>query len=94
MKTYTIPQKMSGTGTIHDIASQHYDRVIKFRRGTKYAVVLAAYYGDHYTTHLTAEAAAAESVRQDDYSHTIIDTNGTAYHRQPTGPGKYDITLV
>ena len=41
MKTYTIPQKMSGTGTIHDIASQHYDREIRFRKGCEYAISFA-----------------------------------------------------
>ena len=95
MKVYTIPQKISGTGTIHDIASQHYDREIKFRKGYKFAVVLAAYYGTNiYTTHRTAEAAAAESVKQDDFSHTIIDDTGKAYHRVNIGPGKYDVTLA
>lgn len=81
MKTYTIPQKMSGTGTIHDIASQHYDRDIKFPKGSKYAVVLASYYGGKgYTTHRTAKAAIAESNRQREYSHTIIDTNGSEFY--------------
>jgi len=52
---YTIPQKMSGTGSIHDLASEHWDRVIAGRG--KYAVVLASFYGGKgYTTHETAAA--------------------------------------
>lgn len=78
MKIYTIKEKMSGTGNIHDIASEHYDREIKFRKGAKYAVVLASYYGDHYTTHKTAEAAARMSSRTQD-SHQIIDSHGNTY---------------
>jgi hypothetical protein len=81
MKVYTIEQKMSGTGNIHDIASEHYDREIKFRRGTKFAVVLASYYGDHYSTHKTKDAAAEMSARQTrlGVSHKIIDTDGNEY---------------
>jgi hypothetical protein len=92
MKTYTIPQKMSGTGTIHDIASQHYDRVIRFRGPTCYAVVEAAYYterggGPGYTTHATEEAAARQSrkLSEQGYSHMIIDTEGRGYGRRDDG---------
>ena len=73
----TIPQKMSGTGSIHDISSQHFDRDIVFGPGCKFAVVRASYYGGNgYTTHRTAEAAIAASRRQAEYSHEIIDTDG------------------
>jgi hypothetical protein len=80
MKIYTIKQKMSGTGTIHDIASEHYDREIKFREGTIYAVVLASYYGG-YTTHKTAEKAAKVSDRlaREGYSHVVLDAEGCGY---------------
>lgn len=77
MTTYTIPQKMSNSGSIHDIASDMYDRDIVFAPGCKYAVVLASYYGGKgYTTHRTEGAAIAASRRQADYSHCIIDTDG------------------
>ena len=81
MKTVTIPQKMSGTGTIHDVASQHFDREIKFPKGAKYAVVLAAYYGNGrlYTTHRTEEAAVEQSNKQREYSHMIVDSDDTWY---------------
>ena len=80
MATYTIPRKMSGTGSIHDIASDQIDRNIVFAPGCKYAVVLAAYYGGKgYTTHKTAALAAAASRRSAGYSHVIIDATGRKY---------------
>lgn len=80
MRTFIIPQKMSGTGSIHDIASEHYDRVIVFAPGCKYAVVLASYYGGKgYTTHKTIEAAIKQS-RRTKYRHQIIDTDGSQWH--------------
>ena len=80
MEVYTIPQKMSNTGTIHDIASDQFDREIVFGAGCKYAVVLAAYYGGKgYTTHRTEAAAVAASRAAKEYSHEIIDTQGRRY---------------
>lgn len=80
MSTYTIPQKMNNSGSIHDIASDQYDRDIVFGAGCKYAVVLASYYGGKgYTTHKTEAAAVAASRANKDYSHEIIDTEGRRY---------------
>jgi len=80
MTIYTIKQKMSGTGTIHDIASDLYNRNIRFPAGHVYAVVLAAYYGGKgYTTHKTAAAAARKSHKMADYSHMVIDSDGNTY---------------
>jgi len=79
MIKYTIRQKQSGTGTIHDISSDLQDREIRFWEGCKYAVVLAAYYGGKgYTTHRTEDAAikASKALTVDRYSNTIIDING------------------
>ena len=78
--THTIPAKMAGTGSIHDIASEHGDRVIRFAPGCIYAVVCASYYGGKgYTTHSTAAAAVAASKRLGDYSHRIISVDGIEY---------------
>lgn len=78
--TYTIPRKQSGTGNIHDIASEHFDRDIVFADGCKYAVVCASYYGGKgYTTHKTEAAAIRGSKEVADYSHKIIDTEGNEY---------------
>ena len=80
MKTVTINAKMSNSGTIHDLASDQFDRVIKFREPTRYAVVDAAYYGGRgYTTHATEAAAAAESRRRIYYAHKVIDCEGNQY---------------
>lgn len=78
MKTVTFPQKMSGTGTIHDTSSEHGDRVVRFRKGELYAVVKAAYYGGKgYRTAQTAEQAMRLSKGwAADYSHIIIDSDG------------------
>lgn len=81
MKTiYTIPKKMSGTGSIHDIASDLYARDIVFGNGCRFAVVLASYYGGKgYTTHRTEQATIAASRKVKEYSHAIIDTNGNRF---------------
>lgn len=79
--TITIHKKMSGTGSIHDLASDMYDRDIVFAPGCKYAVILAAYYGGKgYTTHKTEAAAIKASNRLKDYSREVIDITGTEYY--------------
>ena len=80
MTTYTIPQRTSGTGSIHDIASDLHDRDIKFGNGCKFAVVLSSYYGGKgYTTHKTEGAAIRASRANSEYSHVIIDVDGNQY---------------
>lgn len=80
MKKVIIPQKMSGTGSIHDIASQHFDREIKFPKGAQFAVVLASYYGGKgYTTHATEAAAIQADKRNREYSRQIIGVDGWIY---------------
>lgn len=80
MTTFTIPQKMSGTGSIHDVASELFDRDIVFAPGCKYAVVLASYYGGKgYSTHKTETATIAASRRNQEYSYEIIDATGSKY---------------
>ena len=80
MKILTIKQKMSGTGSIHDLASGFEDREIKSPNGFKFAVVKANYYGGRgYTTHRTEGAAIAESKRMSEYSHEILDVEGNCF---------------
>jgi hypothetical protein len=80
MTTYTIPQKQSNSGSIHDIASDMFDRDIVFAPGCNFAIVLASYYGGKgYTTHKTGAAAIAASRRNKEFSHRIIDTEGNEY---------------
>ncbi len=77
--TYTIPAKSSNSGSIHDIAAEC-DRVIRFGKDCKFAVVLASYYGGKgYTTHKTEGAAIAASKKAGNYSHQIIDAEGNEY---------------
>ena len=77
MSALTIPQKMSNSGSIHDIASDQFDRRIVFGKGCKYAVILASYYGGKgYTTHKT-EAAAVRAYRATKgYSRCVLDAQG------------------
>lgn len=80
MKKVIIPQKQSNTGSIHDIASHHYDREIKFPKGAQYAIVLASFYGDdEYTTHKTESATIQADKRQSEYSRTIVGADGWVY---------------
>lgn len=79
--TYTIEQKMSNTGSIHDIASDTRSREIVFVNGAQYAVVLAAYYGGRgYSTHRTESAAAKAAKLNTSYSLTVIDRAGREYY--------------
>lgn len=80
MKTVTVPKKPSGTRTIHDIASEHFDRDICFRKGTKYAVIDAAYYGGKGYKTFKSNFAAARFSCNHNLSHTIIDDEGNIYH--------------
>ena len=76
MKKLVIPQKMSNSGSIHDIESDMYAREIKFRKGCHFAVVLSSFYGDHYTTHQTLTAAAKMSRKMKEWSHVVINSEG------------------
>jgi hypothetical protein len=80
MKKVIIPQKQNNTGSIHDIASEHFDREIKFPKGAKFAVVLASYYGgEGYTTHASESATIQADRRQSEYSRQIIGVDGWIY---------------
>jgi len=79
MKTLELKQKMANTGSIHDIAFPDFHRQIKFREGTLFAVINAAYYGGKgYTTHKT-EAATAVASNRNSCTHQIIDFNGVLF---------------
>lgn len=92
MKTVIIPQKMSNTGSIHDIASENGDREIKFPKGAQYAIVFASYYGGRdYTTHRTA-ATAIKAYKAAKYSCTIVGVDGWDY--RVDNSGSWDGELV
>lgn len=75
-KTVIIKAKMSGTGTIHDLASQHFDREIEFAKDDQYAIVLASYFNDRYYTAKDAAEAVEIHERESEFSHAIIDRDG------------------
>ncbi len=79
MKTVTIERKNEtiNSHSIHSLEGE-YDRIIKFPKNHKYAVVLAAFYGG-YTTHKTQSATIKKSNAMADYSHAIIDEYGNQY---------------
>jgi hypothetical protein len=80
MKKVIIPQKMSGTGSIYDIASEHFDREIRFPKGARFAVVLASYYGGKgYTTHNTESATIQADRRNKEFSRQIVGVDGYLY---------------
>lgn len=83
MTVYTIPAKMSGTGTIHDTASQFCDREIDFGEDGQYAIVLASYYGQGgdgiYYIAKDEDEAIQLSESNAEYSHVIIDAEGNHY---------------
>ena len=77
MIALTIPQKMSNSGSIHDIASDQFDRRIVFGTGCKYAVILASYYGGKgYTTHRTGAAAVKAYRATKGYSRCVLNAQG------------------
>jgi hypothetical protein len=78
-----IPQKMSGTGSIHDLASDLTDRDLEFPAGTKYAVVLPAYYGRGVqgaeSFHRTEKGAAQACNKLADFQAVVIGIDGLTY---------------
>lgn len=80
-KTIIIQAKMSGTGSIHDIASDLCDRGITFDRGNHYAVVLAAYYGRGVAGAESYHRTLAAAVKSfpSEYAGVIIDDDGNWY---------------
>jgi hypothetical protein len=85
MTTITIKQKQSCTGTIYDLASDQYDRVIDFGTRYRFAVVLPAYYNIRITRHRTVEAAIKQFLRlARDYSGVrIVGNDGRSYSIKP-----------
>lgn len=78
--TYTIKQKMSGTGTIHDLASEHFDRVIVFDEFEEFAVLTPAYYGTSYSCwNPSLELIAMEKEYHSHPANIIIDRQGNQY---------------
>ena len=79
MKTTTIRQKQSNSGSIHDLASDMRDREIRIPDSATHVIVLASYYGGKgYSTHESGESAAAKmrKLRADGTSCQAFDASG------------------
>lgn len=74
-KTITIEKKMSGTGSIYDIASDLEDIEISMD-GFEYAIVTPSYYNARPTRHRSLDAAVAKYRRMSDLHPTVLDANG------------------
>ncbi len=57
MQTLKIKQKMSNTGTIYDIASDHGDININMGSRYNYVVIGPSYYNLGFTRHVAADSA-------------------------------------
>ena len=84
MTTITIEQKMSGTGDIYDIASEHFDIEIQFLPNHLYAVVFPAHYNIGYITHADWESAVATAECAHEYHPSILNTAGSERERDGT----------
>jgi hypothetical protein len=79
MHIFTIPQKPTNTGHIHDLASDQFDREIKFPANARYAVVCSSFYGGNiYSTHKTLAATIKASKKQP-MQHLIMNNQGHLY---------------
>jgi len=77
-----IKQKTSGTGTIYDIESSEFDRVIDMGDAYKYAVVTASHYNMAATRHkkMSNAVKSSQKLMREGYTGvTIIDTNNRMY---------------
>ena len=74
----TIPQKPSNSGTIHDLASDLYDRQINLGNRFNYTVVLPSFFGDVSSRHKTTDAVVRKvrSLHSQGYAPVIIDRLG------------------
>ena len=71
-----IPQRQSGTGTIHDIESEHYDYALVFNGLESYAVTFASHYRMSPVYCETLDHAQESQAELGDYSSVIIDRDG------------------
>ena len=82
MEQINIKQKMSGTGSIYDIESEHFDIVIKMGNRFNFAVVGPSYYNLGATKHIAAHSAISAKKRLDNAGYqgiVIMDKNQNQY---------------
>lgn len=78
--TITLDQKMSGTGSIYDIESAHFEREITIPSGKEFAIVKAAYYNDNDT--ITCQnygdaAAICNDLKKEGFICFIVSKDGS-----------------
>ena len=79
MTTLTIPQKMSNTGSIYDLASDNYAIVINLGKQYAYAVGGPSYYNLGWTRHKTESAAIRQAAKLQKSGYNgirVIDVHG------------------
>jgi len=85
----TIPAKMSGAGSIYDLASEHRDIKIGMGKSYQYAVILPSYFNAVPTRHRSAESALAEyrKLKHRGYdTQVILDRDGNQVDAQSLDP--------
>lgn len=93
--TYTIKRKISGTGSIMDLASDQFDIDIEFDGDEIYAVIAPSHYGLPYTCHSTDDSvirAHYDLVEEGYQNVVIIDRNGDVmeYYAPGWSPTMFD----
>jgi hypothetical protein len=77
--TITIESKISNTGSIYDLESEHYDITIKMGKSYQYIVILPSYFNATPTRHRTAGGALREYHKLARLGYTqqvILDRDG------------------
>lgn len=80
MRKFIISKKAEGTGSILDLASEHFDRVIRVKSNYNYFIVFAAYYGRGSLFFTSEDRLSKEYKRLNDlgYSFRVFNANGQA----------------
>lgn len=78
MRKFVIRQKMSGTGSIHDLSNEWFDRVIKLRKNCNYFIVFADYYGRGSLYFVNEDRLIKEYKRLNElgYSFKVFNADG------------------
>lgn len=85
-----IPEKMSNSGSIHDLESDKWDTVLRFVGGRLYAVLLPAFYNARPVFTKSREAAIARArleTRAGYESVRVIDALGCVFEVEATAQG-------
>jgi hypothetical protein len=79
MGVITILQKQGNSGSVYDLASEHYDIEIDLGDRYNFAVVLPSFYGVKPTRHVTLERANRKALALSNLGYkcvTVMDSDG------------------